>query len=304
MIVILNLLNVNTVPLKYPLEAETAEMKRRGIFYALFLVVFFGPFIEGHVPFTPLFRDVFAPSTDGNCICLFQVESRVRIPVRLSLPVKWNFFFSFFVGDMSGLSRSPRCRSFLPIIEYKGQSLWYVGVELTVGRDKWCFIRDCLGNLFHFCQIRQKLTSSYPNNSAYVYFSTASMSTISKMPSGYFSQNRAIFDFFTGCSPVFLTDLAAVLVFFFVVPIIISSDIYLSPICKYTKQLQEIRTGTQNLYWCGITKAWYLNLGLFARPEAINKDRGCPSRHRKRYRVHPVGTFDGYSTRSRETDGR
>lgn len=46
MIVILNLLNVNTEPLKYPLEAETAEMKRRGIFYALFLVVFFGPFIE------------------------------------------------------------------------------------------------------------------------------------------------------------------------------------------------------------------------------------------------------------------
>lgn len=46
MIVILNLLNVNTEPLKYPLEAEMAEMKRRGIFYALFLVVFFGPFIE------------------------------------------------------------------------------------------------------------------------------------------------------------------------------------------------------------------------------------------------------------------
>ena len=97
MIVILNLLNVNTEPLKYPLEAEMAEMKRRGIFYALFLVVFFGPFIEGHVPFTPLFRDVFAPSTDGHCICLFQVESRVRICVRLSLPVKWNFFFNFFV---------------------------------------------------------------------------------------------------------------------------------------------------------------------------------------------------------------
>lgn len=45
-IFILNLFGVNTEPLKYPLTAEKAEMIEKGIFYALFLVVFFAPFIE------------------------------------------------------------------------------------------------------------------------------------------------------------------------------------------------------------------------------------------------------------------
>lgn len=46
LIVILNLFNVNTESLKYPLEAEKSEMREKGVFYLLFLVVFFGPFME------------------------------------------------------------------------------------------------------------------------------------------------------------------------------------------------------------------------------------------------------------------
>ena len=46
LIFILNLFKVNTESLKYPLESYMDEMKKKGVFYALFLVAFFGPFIE------------------------------------------------------------------------------------------------------------------------------------------------------------------------------------------------------------------------------------------------------------------
>ena len=46
LIVILNLFNVDTESLKYPLDSEKNEIRKKGILYVLFLVVFFGPFIE------------------------------------------------------------------------------------------------------------------------------------------------------------------------------------------------------------------------------------------------------------------
>lgn len=46
LIVTLNLFNVDTGSLKYPLESEMNEMREKSDFYLLFLVVFFGPFIE------------------------------------------------------------------------------------------------------------------------------------------------------------------------------------------------------------------------------------------------------------------
>lgn len=46
LIVTLNLFNVDTKSLKYPLESEMNEMREKSIFYLLFSVVFFGPFIE------------------------------------------------------------------------------------------------------------------------------------------------------------------------------------------------------------------------------------------------------------------
>lgn len=46
LIVILNLFNVDTTSLKYPLDSEKSELREKGILYMLFLVVFFGPLIE------------------------------------------------------------------------------------------------------------------------------------------------------------------------------------------------------------------------------------------------------------------
>ena len=46
LIVTLNLFNVDTGSLKYPLESEMNEIREKSDFYLLFLVVFFGPIIE------------------------------------------------------------------------------------------------------------------------------------------------------------------------------------------------------------------------------------------------------------------
>lgn len=45
-IVVFNLFGIDTEPLKYPIESDIDEVNEKGVFYALFFVVFFGPFIE------------------------------------------------------------------------------------------------------------------------------------------------------------------------------------------------------------------------------------------------------------------